>query len=82
MMKLKNPETGEVVEISPFVWVWVLLFGVFYFAFKGMWTHVLAGTLFAIVTMGLSWLIYPFFATDIMRKHYLRKGWIEIPPEA
>ena len=36
----------------------------------------MAALLAAIVTGGLSWLVYPFFAKGIMRTHYLRKGWM------
>jgi hypothetical protein len=29
----------------------------------------------ALFTLGLSWLVYPFFARGIVEKHYLRMGW-------
>jgi len=32
----------------------------------------------AILTIGVSWLIYPFFASSIIRKNYLRKGWTQV----
>ena len=37
-----------------------------------------AGALLAYFTFGVSWVIYPFFASKIMRSHYLRRGWVEI----
>lgn len=76
-MQFKNPSNGYIEEVS-YTWLWVLLFGCFYFMVKGVWTHVLASFLCAILTSGVSWLIYPFFAPSIIRKHYLRKGWVEI----
>jgi 3-isopropylmalate dehydratase small subunit len=32
----------------------------------------------ALVTAGISWVIYPFFAKDIIARNYLRKGWIPV----
>ena len=76
-MKFKNPLNGYVEEVSS-VWLWVLLFGTIYFAVKGVWTHALVSFVFALLTAGISWLIYPFFASGIMRKYYLKKGWVEV----
>jgi hypothetical protein len=73
----RNPVNNYVEEIS-IPWLWTLLFGPIYFAIKGIWTHFIAGILLGILTCGISWLFYPFFAKGIIRKHYLRKGWIEI----
>jgi hypothetical protein len=56
-------------------WLWCLLFGFFYFAFKGVWVHALVGFFLAICTSGLSWLIYPFFARGIVDRGYLKRGW-------
>lgn len=76
-MKFKNPTNGYIEETEG-AWLWALLFGFFYFAIKGVWTHAIIGLMLAIPTWGLTWLIYPFFASSIMRKHYLRHGWVEI----
>jgi hypothetical protein len=56
--------------------LWCLLFGFVYFAVKGVWTHAVAGLALAIVTAGASWFVYPFFAQQILEKHYLRNGWV------
>lgn len=77
-MTFRNPTNGYVDEVSKPA-LWVLLFGFFYFAVKGVWTHAIAGLFLACITSGISWFIYPFFAQGIMRTHYLRKGWTEIP---
>lgn len=37
-----------------------------------------AALVLAILTCGISWLIYPFSAPGILRKHYLQKGWIPV----
>lgn len=77
-MKFKNPSNGYIEEVSSMSWLWVLLFGTIYFAVKGVWTHALVSFVFAVITAGVSWLIYPFFTSGIMRKHYLKKGRIEV----
>lgn len=69
-----NPKTGENVNIS-IAWLWTLLFGSFYFMFKGNWKHFFISFFAACFTAGISWLIYPFFAKKIMRNYYLEKGW-------
>jgi len=75
-VQFKNPFNGYVEEVSNAP-LWSLLFGFFYFAAKGVWTHAAAGAVLAFFTFGLSWIIYPFFANQIMRTHYLRRGWID-----
>ncbi|MDP3013051.1 MAG: hypothetical protein Q8M92_02330 [Candidatus Subteraquimicrobiales bacterium] len=77
-MKFQNPTNGYIEEVSS-PGLWTFLCGFLYFAVKGVWTHAIAGLVLAIFTWGISWLIYPFFASSIMRTHYLRKGWVEIP---
>jgi hypothetical protein len=80
-MCFKNPQNGYTEGITG-AGIWTLLFGCIYFAIKGVWTHAIAGLILAFMTMGISWLIYPFFASGIMRKHYLRKGWVEVKSSA
>jgi len=76
-MKFKNPSNGH-IEYADKAWLWTLLFGGLYFASKGIWSHAVIGLVLAIFTYGVSWFIYPFFATQIVRTNYLRKGWIEV----
>ena len=71
----RNP-TNNYVENFSLAWLWCLLFGSFYFAFRGVWMHAILSAVLAIVTGGLSWLFYPFFARRILINHYLREGWI------
>ena len=77
-MKFKNQMNGVVEELPPLAWLWTLLFGIIYFAARGIWTHFIVGLLVGILTGGLSWLIYPFFAKKIIREHYLSNGWVEV----
>ena len=76
-MRFKNKDTGF-IEQSNYVFLWTLLFGVFYFLVKRVWNHALISCGVALMTAGLSWFIYPFFSKKILRKFYLRNGWIEI----
>ena len=62
-------------ETSPASWAWTLFFGGFYFAAKGIWKHFFLYMLAAVLTLGISWLVYPFLAGGIVRTHYLQKGW-------
>ena len=57
-------------------WLWCLLLGPIYFAAKGIWGHAVISALMAFVTVFISWFINPFFANLIVRKHYLRNGWV------
>lgn len=76
-MIFENQQNGyQETANSPFLWC--LLFGVLYFAVKGIWRHALIAAVAAIFTAGVSWLIYPFFAGSIVRASYLRKGWVQI----
>jgi hypothetical protein len=78
MSLYRNP-ANDYVESASLPGLWCLLFGCFYFLAKGIWGHAIIAFLLAAPTLGLSWLIYPFFASGIVEKHYLRKGWIKEP---
>ena len=74
-IKATNPVNDYKQEISELSWLWSLIFGAFFFAFKGAWKHFIIGIIAAIVTVGISWLIYPFFARQIIINSYLERGW-------
>jgi len=74
----KNPANGHIETVYGDVWIVVLLFGCFYFIAKGIWTHAVIGFLAALLTCGVSWLIYPAFAEQALLSHYRRLGWIEV----
>jgi ribosomal protein L37E len=76
-LRFQNPTNGHIEEIrNP--GLWSFLFGFFYFAVHGIWTHAVAGLLLGVPTIGLSWLIYPFYAEGIVRRHYLKLGWTDV----
>ena len=75
----KHPVSGEVIKMTTgFSWLWVLLFGCFWFGFKGMWGHAVLALGLAIVTSGLAWLLYPFFTYRIVKRHCRMSGWLEV----
>jgi hypothetical protein len=76
-LQFQNPVNGY-IESCPHAWIWCLLFGGFYFIYKRIWTHVIIGFVAAILTMGISWFVYPFFVKQILIKHYLRNGWVQV----
>jgi len=55
-----------------------MVFGSAYFAYKGAWKHALLSLVAAIVTFGISWLVYPFFAYRCVTESYLERGWEQI----
>jgi len=75
MSTFKNPTNGH-AESARLAWLWALLFGVFYFAHKGMWGHAILGAVLAIPTFGISWVLYALAAPSLVRKHYLQRGWV------
>jgi uncharacterized membrane protein len=77
IQRFRNPANGYEEECGT-PWLWCLLFGCIYFAVRGIWTHAVAALLLAIFTWGLSWLIYPLFARQIVETHYLRRGWLPV----
>lgn len=70
-----NPANGYRESVGN-CWLWCLLFGSFYFMSKGCWGHALISLGLALPTSGISWIAYPFFAKDIVRRSYLRRGWV------
>lgn len=76
--KFKNPSNDYVEEASSLAWLWALLFGPLYFGIKGVWPHAFGSLILALLTFGISHFVYCGFANSIIRKSYLRKGWIEM----
>jgi hypothetical protein len=58
--------------------LWTFLFGPLYFAVHGVWSHAVISLVVALLTVGLSWVVYPFLAPSILRNAYLRKGWKDV----
>jgi hypothetical protein len=76
MMQFSHPLNQHTVRVRA-PRLWTLLFGPLYLAYQGAWSQALISTLVALVSGGVSWLVYPFFAPRIVRTAYLHQGWRE-----
>ncbi len=76
----KDPETGQPVDIGRAPKD-ALVKGPLYFAIHKVWKHAVAGAFLAVLTIGISWLVYTVYAERIMRAHLLAHGWIPIAAE-
>jgi hypothetical protein len=73
---LYHPINKEPSDIfSGFNWP-CLFFGSFWFAVKGMWFWTFGSGLLALLTLGASWIIFPFLANGMYRKHLRSQGWL------
>jgi hypothetical protein len=71
----RNPVNGYEEKIGhAWLWTWLLGGGI-YFAIRGVWRHAVAWPFLVISTLGIAWIVYPFLAANILRRHYLRQGW-------
>lgn len=77
MSTFRHPLSGRTESVGP-AWLWALLFGAFYFAYKGIWTHAIIGFVLAFLTLGVSWIAYAILAPGIVRKSYLQRGWVSV----
>jgi len=77
IIKFENPQNGyvETYNTTASPW-WCLLFGPLYWLFRKNIFHALISLVLAIITAGVSHLIYPFFANKINLNDYGKKGWI------
>ena len=74
----KNPANEKNIEVIEGAFLWTILLGPLFFVIKGVWVHALISLVLALVTFGISWFMYPFTSHNILRSHYLNRGWIEI----
>jgi len=71
---LVQPYTGKEISLRN-AFFWSLLLGPFYFARKGLWDSAALSLILAVISGGISVLIYPFFTEQIIVQTYLKKGW-------
>jgi Putative zinc ribbon domain len=55
--------------------MWSLIFGPFYFASVGVWDTAVISFILAVVSGGISVLVYPFFTEKIVISSYTKRGW-------
>lgn len=74
--KAYNPTNGAVEEIwEGFSWPCLFL-GFIWYIYKGMWGWGVITLILAILTWGLSWLVFPFFANEQYAKSLLKQGYL------
>ncbi len=72
----RNPIDGGKRVVSPIpTFLGCLLLGPVYFLLVGNRPHALRSLLLLPLTLGISHLVYPFFAPRIMRALYFARGW-------
>ena len=90
-MEFKNKQNDYIESVSS-PGLWTLFFGPLYFLVKGLWKHffiyigIIIASIFFLEALEytgrppvlLLQIIYAFFANGIVRKHYLRKGWVQV----
>ena len=75
----EQPSNGYRVQVSDGAcFLWTLLFGGLFFLVRGSVRHFFIGFILGACTFGISWLIYPFFASGILRTMYLERGYREV----
>lgn len=72
----KNPANGYEVCVQ-YPAFGCLVCGPLYLGLKGAWLPAIGYFVLTLVSVGFFWLILPFLATGIFRRHYLGKGWEE-----
>ena len=78
-MRFRNSTNGHIEEYGEATWLWILVFGPIYLAYKQMWLQAAIAAAAAMVTAGLSWVfLYPFIAKRVIRAHYAKLGWTEV----
>jgi hypothetical protein len=90
----KNPSNNHMEMVPALAWLWMLLFGAIYLAVKGLWGHFAIWILIifglgvitagpgAMVAMPILSIGYAFAIQGILTGSYLRKGWVEVAPNA
>ena len=82
-----NPATGKKERVTDgHAGLWVLLFGVFYFFYKGMWMEAVLWVIIALIvgipTMALGVLVLDivlaFIIGNLIRNNYRKNGWKDV----
>ena len=74
---LYHPTNNHPVSIfKGFSWP-CLLFGIFWYAYKGMWKWFIISLLLVLITSGIAWLVLPFFANSQHIKTLKDDGYLD-----
>ena len=75
MSEFKHPVSGETIEVGGMVFLWSLLFGGFYLAYKGLDGQGILWIILSLFTVGIAWVVLPFMAKGIIEKDLIKNGW-------
>jgi membrane protein insertase Oxa1/YidC/SpoIIIJ len=76
--KAYHPINGSTEDIwEGFSWP-CFFFGLFWYLYKGLWGWAIISLCLALITFGISWLIFPFFANEhyaaaLLKRCYLNE---------
>lgn len=74
--KAIHPVNGSIQDIwEGFSWP-CLLFGCFWFGYKGLWGWAFMSLVLAVLTFGFSWLLLPFFANGLCADMLRKEGYL------
>lgn len=74
-VKLRNPSNGLTKQCPVGFSVTTLFFGFFVPVARGWFGYAAISVLVAMVTFGLSWLVYPFIINRHYVRHLIEKGY-------
>ena len=78
-MRFKNPANGHIEEFGEATWLWMLVGGPFYLAYKQMWLHAAIAAVLSVASAGMTWVfVYPLIGKWVIRSHYAKLGWTEV----
>ena len=70
---------GKVVRAtSGYTWLWVMLFGPFFFMWHGLHSEAIFHSVLLVFSLGLSTFIVPFFVYSMVELGYELKGWTRL----
>ena len=76
-MKFKHTNRKYFEYVDNWAILWTLIFGFFYFMYRGMFLYSALALGIAFLTGGISWFVVPFLAPSLMKEYYFNQGWIE-----
>ncbi|MDH4656014.1 hypothetical protein [Pseudomonas sp. BN606] len=94
MRTFRNPANGHTEQFEDGAWFFIVLFGPFYLAYRGLWVHFFIWTILVggltgitggpglIIALPLATIVYGFTIGGILANSYLRRGWEEVADPA
>jgi hypothetical protein len=78
----QDPSTKQVVQATGgLTWLWQLLWSPIHFAYHNAWLYAAISFLAALLTLGLSFIVFAFVGYPMLKRYYRGRGWKEVPPE-